>query len=73
MATDRFKDKIDFKSMSNWYIYWFFSSSDLPTNTQVPPLTPGTNQKMTAALAESFKNFSSEQRRLQIPKGETQK
>ncbi|KAK3587713.1 hypothetical protein CHS0354_042504 [Potamilus streckersoni] len=43
-------------------------STDVPTSTQVPPLTPGTNQKMSQALLESFKTFEKEQQRLGIPK-----
>lgn len=46
-----------------------FIIADIP-NTTVPPLTPGTNQKMSQALVESFKSFGNEQRRLGIPKGE---
>ncbi|CAH1797067.1 unnamed protein product [Owenia fusiformis] len=42
-------------------------SLDLP-QTQVPPLTPGTNQKMSAALQATFKSFEREQRRLGIPR-----
>ena len=39
------------------------------TQNAVPPLTPGTNQKMSQALAASFKSFEKEQQRLGIPKG----
>ncbi|CAG2100659.1 unnamed protein product [Medioppia subpectinata] len=39
---------------------------DLPT--QVPPLTPGTNQKMTQALAASFNSWEKERELLNIPK-----
>ncbi|XP_067679300.1 transforming protein p54/c-ets-1-like isoform X1 [Haliotis asinina] len=42
-------------------------SLDLPSS-QVPPLTPGTTQKMSQALIESFKAFEKEQTRLNIPK-----
>lgn len=35
----------------------------------VPPLTPGTNQKMTQALAASFQSFEKEQFRYSIPRG----
>jgi len=42
------------------------SHKDLPT--QVPPLTPGTNQKMTQALAASFSSFEKERELLNIPK-----
>ena len=44
--------------------------SELPCNHQVPPLTPGTNQKMSLALVASFKLFEKEQQRLRIPRGE---
>ncbi|KAL5020248.1 hypothetical protein ScPMuIL_003140 [Solemya velum] len=37
-------------------------------STTVPPLTPGTNQKMSQALIESFRSFEKEQQRLSIPK-----
>lgn len=42
---------------------------DLPT--QVPPLTPGTNLKMTQALASSFISFEKERERLNIPRGKS--
>ncbi|XP_013772271.1 protein C-ets-2-like isoform X2 [Limulus polyphemus] len=42
------------------------SSMELPT--QVPPLTPGTNQKMTQALTASFGNWEKERLKLCIPK-----
>ncbi|XP_076366967.1 protein c-ets-1-A-like isoform X5 [Tachypleus tridentatus] len=42
------------------------SSMELPT--QVPPLTPGTNQKMTQALTASFSNWEKERLKLCIPK-----
>jgi hypothetical protein len=35
----------------------------------VPPLTPGTNQKMSQAILDTFKSFEKEQKRLGIPKG----
>jgi hypothetical protein len=35
----------------------------------VPPLTPGTNKKMTEALKASFASWEKEQERLGIPKG----
>jgi hypothetical protein len=35
----------------------------------VPPLTPGTNKKMTEALKASFASWEKEQVRLLIPKG----
>jgi hypothetical protein len=41
--------------------------SDIPT--QVPPLTPGTNKKMTEALKASFASWEKEQLRLNIVKG----
>ncbi|GAB6023133.1 hypothetical protein CHUAL_007216 [Chamberlinius hualienensis] len=40
--------------------------ADIPT--QVPPLTPGTNQKMTQALQASFSSWEKERERLGIPK-----
>ncbi|KAL4228759.1 Protein C-ets-1 [Mactra antiquata] len=43
-------------------------SSDVPATAQVPPLTPGTTQKMSQALLESFKSFEKDQQRLNIPK-----
>ncbi|XP_013410350.1 protein c-ets-1-B-like isoform X1 [Lingula anatina] len=46
-------------------MHWNFL--DMPT-PQVPPLTPGTNQKMSQALLESFKTFEREQQRLRITK-----
>ncbi|XP_050035960.1 protein C-ets-1-like isoform X2 [Dermacentor andersoni] len=42
------------------------SSLELPT--QVPPLTPGTNQKMTQALTASFSSWEKERETLNIPK-----
>ncbi|XP_023235400.1 protein c-ets-1-A isoform X3 [Centruroides vittatus] len=42
------------------------SSLDLPT--QVPPLTPGTNQKMTQALRASFSSWEKEREQQNIPK-----
>ncbi|XP_060606941.1 transforming protein p54/c-ets-1-like, partial [Ruditapes philippinarum] len=41
---------------------------DVPATAQVPPLTPGTTQKMSQALLESFKSFEKDQHRLGIPK-----
>ena len=41
--------------------------TDIPT--QVPPLTPGTNKKMTEALKASFASWEKEQLRLNIVKG----
>jgi NAD-dependent oxidoreductase involved in siderophore biosynthesis len=43
--------------------------SDIPT--QVPPLTPGTNKKMTEALKASFASWEKEQLRLNIVKGKS--
>ena len=40
---------------------------DLPI--QVPPLTPGTNQKMSQALAASFASWEKERDEFNIPKG----
>ncbi|KAJ8316355.1 hypothetical protein KUTeg_006369 [Tegillarca granosa] len=40
---------------------------DIPA-TQVPPLTPGTTQKMSQALLDSFKSFEKDQQRFNIPK-----
>ncbi|CAG7728831.1 unnamed protein product, partial [Allacma fusca] len=37
---------------------------------QVPPLTPGTNKKMTEALKASFSSWEKELTRHNIPKGE---
>lgn len=45
---------------------------DVPVTTQVPPLTPGTTQKMSQALLESFKSFEKDQQRLNIPKDPNQ-
>lgn len=42
------------------------SSLDLPP--QVPPLTPGTNQKMTQALRASFKGWEMDRAQRNIPK-----
>lgn len=42
------------------------SSLEIPT--QVPPLTPGTNQKMTQALTASFSSWEKEREQLNIPK-----
>lgn len=41
----------------------------MPT-ASVPPLTPGTTQKMSQALQASFKSFEKEQAMHGIPKGE---
>ncbi|GIY21517.1 protein C-ets-1 [Caerostris extrusa] len=42
------------------------SSLDIPT--QVPPLTPGTNQKMTQALRASFKGWEMDRAQRNIPR-----
>ncbi|GFO11118.1 protein c-ets-1-b-like isoform x1 [Plakobranchus ocellatus] len=42
----------------------------LPSATGVPPLTPGTTQKMSHVIVEGFKTFEKEQRRFNIPRGE---
>lgn len=47
-------------------------SLDLPTTHGVPPLTPGTTQKMSQVLQESFRSFEKEQQRLNIPKDPAQ-
>lgn len=41
---------------------------DIPA--QVPPLTPGTNKKMTEALEASFASWEKERLRLNITKGQ---
>ncbi|KAG1673984.1 Protein c-ets-1-B [Nymphon striatum] len=41
--------------------------------SQVPPLTPGTNQKMTQALTESYSSWEKERDRLDIPRGKLTK
>lgn len=46
-----------------------FCFADIPT--QVPPLTPGTNKKMTEALKASFASWEKEQIRLNITKGKS--
>jgi hypothetical protein len=46
-----------------------FLFSDIPVTTQVLPLTPGTSQKMSQALLDSFKSFEKVQ--YDIPKGMT--
>jgi len=50
---------------ANFPIFFYFV--DIPA--QVPPLTPGTNKKMTEALKASFASWEKEQERLGIPKG----
>lgn len=49
--------------------FFLIPPPDLPT--QVPPLTPGTNLKMTQALASSFISFEKERERLNIPRGKS--
>lgn len=46
---------------------FFFFFADIPA--QVPPLTPGTNKKMTEALKASFASWEKEQLKLNIVKG----
>ncbi|XP_064618344.1 protein C-ets-1-like [Liolophura sinensis] len=46
-------------------------SLDIPS-TQVPPLTPGTTQKMSQAVMVSFKAFEKDQQRFNIPKDPAQ-
>jgi len=41
--------------------------ADIPA--QVPPLTPGTNKKMTEALKASFSSWGKETSKHNIPKG----
>lgn len=53
-------------TLSHWP-YIIFCSADMPT--QVPPLTPGTNKRMTDALKLSFASWEKEQLRLGIVKG----
>ncbi len=50
-------------------IFWIvlLSLPDIPA--QVPPLTPGTNKKMTEALKASFGSWEKELGRHNIPKG----
>lgn len=52
-----------------WVMLVLCLFADVPTTAQVPPLTPGTTQKMSQALLESFKSFEKDQQRLSIPKG----
>ncbi|RUS88224.1 hypothetical protein EGW08_003990 [Elysia chlorotica] len=40
----------------------------LPSSAGVPPLTPGTTQKMSHVIVEGFKTFEKEQRRFNIPR-----
>ena len=47
----------------------FFTLYYIDIPAQVPPLTPGTNKKMTEALKASFASWEKEQERLGIPKG----
>lgn len=42
---------------------------DIPSTTTVPPLTPGTTQKMSQAVHESFKTFEREQQKFHISNG----
>lgn len=52
---------------ANFCFFLFSIYLDIPA--QVPPLTPGTNKKMTEALKASFASWEKEQERLGIPKG----
>ncbi|XP_048776196.1 transforming protein p54/c-ets-1-like isoform X2 [Ostrea edulis] len=42
------------------------TDDDIPSTTAVPPLTPGTTQKMSQAVHESFKTFEREQQKYHI-------
>ncbi|XP_060081460.1 protein C-ets-1-like isoform X1 [Ylistrum balloti] len=42
--------------------------SDIPTTPQVPPLTPGSNQKVSQAFLECFKSFDIDMQKYNIPK-----
>lgn len=42
------------------------TDDDIPSTTTVPPLTPGTTQKMSQAVHESFKTFEREQQKFHI-------
>ncbi|XP_061184153.1 ETS-like protein pointed isoform X2 [Saccostrea echinata] len=42
------------------------TDDDIPSTTTVPPLTPGTTQKMSQAVHESFKTFEREQQKYHI-------
>ena len=42
--------------------------SEIP-EAGMPPLTPGTNQKMSQALMASFKSFEKDRQALSIPNG----
>ncbi|XP_022323765.1 protein C-ets-1-like isoform X2 [Crassostrea virginica] len=42
------------------------TDDDIPSTTTVPPLTPGTTQKMSQAVHESFKTFEREQLKYHI-------
>lgn len=48
---------------------YFVYFPDIPA--QVPPLTPGTNKKMTEALKASFASWEKELVRHNIPKGKS--
>ena len=52
---------------ANFFLFFTLYYIDIPA--QVPPLTPGTNKKMTEALKASFASWEKEQERLGIPKG----
>lgn len=51
----------------NRYLICIVLVTDIPA--QVPPLTPGTNKKMTEALKASFASWEKELMRHNIPKG----
>ncbi|XP_021366639.1 protein c-ets-1-B-like isoform X3 [Mizuhopecten yessoensis] len=42
--------------------------SDIPQTPQVPPLTPGSNQKVSQAFLECFKSFDIDMQKYNIPK-----
>ena len=46
-----------------------FCVLEFPNSNGVPPLTPGTNQKVSQALMATFKSFEEEQMMHRIPKG----
>jgi hypothetical protein len=50
-------------------VLFFSSSTDVPT--QMPPLTPGTNKKLTEVLNASFASWEKEIQTYKITKGKT--
>lgn len=52
------------------FVSFFFP--DIPSTTTVPPLTPGTTQKMSQAVHESFKTFEREQQKFHISNGKSE-